>query len=230
MRGHYPGEWAGLAAVCVFAFLGRAGMLVLPRDKHAGEDATVNEPFAWQDKRLLRRIRESVEDYGSAIAVYVALTVAASDKASEEFQTTHQWLSTLSGFGERTVRSRLRDLVEIGAVHITTPALRGPCTYRLLTFGNDNRTNGNQCRAFGKVATIPLPGSELVEQKKGNAKPLTTPQRISAEKQLTELRATRTRLREETSEPWQRQEYPERLTKLREVELQIEETEGRLRV
>jgi hypothetical protein len=36
-------------------------------------------PFAWQDKRTLRRIREQSEHPGSATLIYLALTVVASD-------------------------------------------------------------------------------------------------------------------------------------------------------
>ena len=88
--------------------------------------------FAWQDKISLRRIREQIPDYGSALAVYVALTVVASDKESDEFQTTQEWVAQLSGFDARTVRRRLPDLERIGVVKITTPPLRVPSTYRLL--------------------------------------------------------------------------------------------------
>lgn len=192
--------------------------------------ACASVPFAWQDKRMLRRIREQIEDYGSALAVYGALTVAGSDKAAEVFQTTHAWLAQMSGFGERTVRSRLSELVKIGAVHVTTPALRGPCTYRLLPFGNDSQTNGNQCRAFGKVSPLPLPGSE--EKKKGrvHAKPLklSVPDRIGLEKKLGILKDRENALRGDTSEQWQRDENPQKLDDLRAVRGQIEDLQNQL--
>jgi DNA-binding HxlR family transcriptional regulator len=107
------------------------------------------DAFCWQSKAALRLIRDGSEDYGTGIAVYVALSVVASDKESPEFQTTHKWLATLSGFSERTVRTRLKELVRIGVVSITTPPMKAPCTYKLLTFGNGCRTLGNGCRTFG---------------------------------------------------------------------------------
>lgn len=113
-------------------------------------------PFAWQDKRLLRRIREQCEDPSSALGVYVALTVIASDMEKEEFQTTHQWLASMSGFCERTVRSRLADLQRLGVISITTPTMRAPCTYRLLLFGNNDRTHGNSCRTFGNRTPLSI--------------------------------------------------------------------------
>jgi hypothetical protein len=113
-----------------------------------------NPPFAWQDKRILQRILQQCEDPASAIGVYVALTVAASDLERDEFQTTHKWLASICGFCEKTVRNRLADLQRIGAVSITTPAMRAPCTYRLLPFGNSCRTSGNGCRAFGNGSAL----------------------------------------------------------------------------
>jgi len=124
-----------------------------------------NVPFAWQDKRVLRRIREQCEDPASALAVYHALTVVASDKQAESFQTTHAWLAALAGFSERTVRARVHDLERIGAVAVETPPLRAPSTYRLLPFGNGCPTSGNGCRAFGNREAPALPPSE--EKKKG---------------------------------------------------------------
>ena len=183
-------------------------------------------PFAWQDKRVLKKIREEFEDYGSALLTYLALSVAASDKQSEEFQTTHSWLGTLAGLSEKTVRLRLRELQRIGAVRITTPALRAPCTYRLLPFGTDNRTNGNHYRTFGNSGAPPLPGSEESKNLKGGPKKvLGQSEKITIEKQLTELRKKRDQLREDTSEPWQRKEYPERLEKLKAVEADIADLE-----
>lgn len=91
-------------------------------------------PFAWEDKRLLRHIRERIEDYGTAIAVYTALTIVASDNQREQFETTHQWLSKLSGFSVATVKRRLEDLQRIGAVKIVTPKFKAPATYTLLAF------------------------------------------------------------------------------------------------
>src|SRR5262249_21061144 len=114
-------------------------------------------------KRILHRIREQCEDPGTASAVYVALTVVASDVQKEEFQTTHQWLAGLSGFCEKTVRSRLADLQRIGVVAITTLAMRAPCTYKLLPFGSNCRTSGNGCRTFGNAT--PLSVTEIRRNK-----------------------------------------------------------------
>ncbi len=98
------------------------------------------QPFAWQDKNILRRIREEVEDYGTAISVYVALCFVASDTERDQFQTTHQWLAHLAGVSVPTVKRRLADLQAAKAVEIQTPAMRAACTYRLLSPEGHTRT------------------------------------------------------------------------------------------
>ena len=105
--------------------------------------------FAWCDKAVLRRIREAVPDYSSAIGVYVALCCVASDNASESFTTTHSWLAQMSGLGVRTVQRRLADLERLGAVEVKTPAMRAPCSYRLLSPSGDTRTFGHSGATFG---------------------------------------------------------------------------------
>jgi hypothetical protein len=115
-------------------------------------------PFAWQDKRFIRRILEQCEEPESAIGVYVALTVAASNSQREEFQTTHKWLAAMSGFSVSTVQRRLRDLERIEAVGISTPALKVPCIYRLLAFGNRDRTRSLSDVSFGHG-----PGNSVTE-------------------------------------------------------------------
>jgi hypothetical protein len=100
-------------------------------------------PFFWAGKDMMRRIHKRCEDPGTALAVYVALTIAASDEGKDEFQSTHAHLASLCGFSVNTVRRRLADLAQIGAVAITTPAMKAPCTYRLLerdTFAHGGRT------------------------------------------------------------------------------------------
>lgn len=123
-------------------------------DNSHGDPMTANTkskstPFAWQDKRVLKKIRDGVEDYGTALAVYTALTIAASDKQSAEFATTHGWLAMASGVATRTVKRRLADLKRIGVVEIVTPSLRAPCTYKLLASDGTLRTLGHGGPALG---------------------------------------------------------------------------------
>lgn len=98
-----------------------------------------DEPFCWQSKAALRKIREAFDSekaVNSAIGVYVALTEIASDMQTPVFQTTHAYIGQKSGLSSRTVESRLPGLVEIGLVKITTPSLRAPSTYQLLREGD----------------------------------------------------------------------------------------------
>jgi len=120
----------GDAVESVSAGAGTKAELQQSRRQRAASDG----PFAWQDKRVLRQIRERIEDYGTALAVYAALSIVASDNQTERFPTTHQWLSQLSGFSVATVKRRLEDLQRIGAVHIVTPKFKAPAKYTLLAF------------------------------------------------------------------------------------------------
>ncbi len=142
-----------------------------------------NPPFAWQDKRALRKIRDSFDSantIASALGTYIALTVVASDKQAEEFTTTEAWLANLSGFSQRTIGDRIDDLARIGLIAVKTPPLRAPSTYRLLPFGNDCATSSNGCRAFGKREASQLPTSELVELVEGGERPVELPRGFPA--------------------------------------------------
>lgn len=189
---------------------------------------TKQDPFAWQDKRILRRIREKVEDYASALAVYCSLTAIASDSEAEEFQTTHAWLSQLSGFGERTVRSRLQDLQAIKAVEVITPKLRAPSTYRLLPFGNGCRTSGNGCRAFGKGKAPSVADIRSYEVKKGSPKPLGIAESISREKKLGVLKSKLKDLEQDTADLWQRESYPDKVKQRDDLRAQVAGVEREL--
>ncbi|HOX57127.1 MAG TPA: hypothetical protein P5205_08275 [Candidatus Paceibacterota bacterium] len=96
--------------------------------------------FVWADKSILRRIREEVEDYGSALCIYFALCCVASDTERDQFQTTHQWLAHLAGVSVPTVKRRLADLQAAKAVEVQTPAMKAPCAYRLLAPQGHTRT------------------------------------------------------------------------------------------
>jgi len=109
-----------------------------------------NGGFCWQDKGVLKCIRQQIEDCSSALCVYLALTIVASDNGSENpFTTTHRYIAELSGVTDRTVRRRLADLVRIGVIKVTTPPLKAACTYHLLPFGHHVRTKGHHDRTIG---------------------------------------------------------------------------------
>lgn len=139
-------------------------------------------PWCWQSKAALRAIREGFdEEHGvtSALAVYLALTELASDRASETFQTTHAWIGGMTGLSVRTVQDRIKGLAELGLVTVVTPKLRAPSAYTLHTsgtgcgtFGNSCVTSGNGCAAFGnggKQASLPtLEEKEEREEREKN--------------------------------------------------------------
>jgi hypothetical protein len=128
--------------------------------------ADIKRPaFCWQDKATLRRIRENCENYSSALAVYVALTVVASDQESDTFQTTHDWLGQLSGFGWRTVLERLKDLQRIGVVQISTPKLKIPSTYRLCRPAMVAQRSATNAERSAKIGPLPMQSSEEIEEK-----------------------------------------------------------------
>jgi hypothetical protein len=135
-----------------------------------------NVPFCWQDKRVLRKIRDSFDSQNtvaSALATYHALCVIASDSGTNEFVTTIPWIASMCGLSPRTVGPRLADLQRIGVIRVRQPRLKAPCTYQLLPFGDDCPTSGNGCRTlsngcrtFGKPEAPRLPTSEEREEKK----------------------------------------------------------------
>jgi hypothetical protein len=138
----------------------------------------VNKPVAWcwQDKAVLRRIREAFDADSAvctALAVYLALTEIASDSKADLFKTTHGHIARLSGVSVSTVKNRLRTLAEIGLVDIKTPDLRAPSTYKLLPSANDYPTLANGCRALVKIPENPLATSEecTEEEKKKKTSP-----------------------------------------------------------
>lgn len=133
-------------------------------------------PWCWQSKAARRRIREafdSTHNVATALSVYDALTEIASDGADETFTTTHAWIQRISGVSVRTIQNHLNVFAELGLLTISTPRLRAPSTYTLLSFGSDcgtfgsgSASNGNQCATFGNDQfRPPLPTSEEREKK-----------------------------------------------------------------
>ena len=194
------------------------------------------EPFAWVSKLMLRRIREQVEEYGSALSVYVALCWVASDKEQDEFQTTHNYLSQLSGCSERTVRRRLADLTQAKVVQIDTPAMKAPCTYRLLSFGHGYRTLGHGVRTFGHGEGVTVADIRSYEVKKeevfgsriskGGGSGVA--ERIATEHRLTALKEKEKRLTGDLSDRVQRETRPADVAKLARYRQEISKLERSL--
>jgi hypothetical protein len=98
---------------------------------------TPEPPYCWLSKDALRKIEEHLDGDGIlpfAILVYLALSRNASDRGTEEFTTLQSHLARLAGnISTRTVRRALPVLREIGVIDYTTPKLRGPITFTLLS-------------------------------------------------------------------------------------------------
>ncbi|MEI7733754.1 MAG: hypothetical protein WCO56_29585 [Verrucomicrobiota bacterium] len=152
-------------------------------------DQPQTAPFCWQDKRVLRLIREHLDrsKVTSSLAVYLALTEHASNKESESFQVSIGHIATLAGCGERTVKDRLNDLRNMSLIQTTCPALRTALTFKLLptqdalstpdgcrTLGNNRPTQGDNRPTQGKRTASLLALSRRTEEKN-----TPNPQRLS---------------------------------------------------
>jgi hypothetical protein len=188
-------------------------------------------PFSWQDKRILRLIRERTEDHTSTLAAYMALTEAASNNASDEFTSSQAALAAMSGLSVRTLGKRLRDLQGIGVVSIHSPALDVPATFKLLpvpgapSLGNGCRALGNDCRALGNPERSPLPTLEEQKNRRKETprRPLTPSERISAEKGLEAARKTLMQLERATLREKQSDDYKPRLEHARQTVAKLTE-------
>jgi len=121
---------------------------------------TPEAPYCWQSKGALRRIREQLDGDNLlpyALAVYSALTENASDKGAEEFSTLQSRLARLAGdISTRTVQRVLPLLRDIGVIDYTTPRLRGPITFRLLSVtpnSPNDTTNSRNVTTGAKTAS-----------------------------------------------------------------------------
>ena len=103
----------------------------------ARRSRTPEPPYCWQSKAALRKIREHFDGDSLlpyALNVYCALSENASDRGEEEFTTLQGHLAQLAGnISTRTIRRVLPILREIGVLDYTTPRLRGPIAFRLLS-------------------------------------------------------------------------------------------------
>lgn len=120
-----------------------------------------DSPFCWESKVALRKLREGLDStnaVASGIAVYTALCEIASDEQAQVFTTTQAFIALRCGLAVRTVRSRLKDLEDLGLLLVHVPALKAPARYTLLTTGTQGPPSGNGCPTFGngrKKAHLP---------------------------------------------------------------------------
>jgi hypothetical protein len=82
----------------------------------------VREPYCWQEKRILRTIRDVFEKRtglkSSAIALYTALTEIASDYQSDTFTVNQTTIGNRAGLTDRTLRKILPIFQTLGVVTV----------------------------------------------------------------------------------------------------------------
>ena len=110
-----------------------------------------NGPFCWQEKQVLRFIRDCFDDtnsVASALAIYLSLTERASDEQAETFDCRVREIAARAGVGYRTAMNVLPRLEALGIIAIRRNRIantkeRAPSTYTLLSLGNDCPRLGN---------------------------------------------------------------------------------------
>lgn len=127
---------------------------------------TPEPPYHWQSKEALRAIRQSLDGDSLlpfAILTYCALTENASDKGEESFTTLQSHLARLAGsISVRTIQRVLPVLRELGVIAYTTPRLKGPITFSLLSVVTDSR---NVTTESQNVTTITKTASQADNRK-----------------------------------------------------------------
>jgi hypothetical protein len=127
---------------------------------------TDEAPFCWQARDALKLIRREFSDANtatSALAAYLALTEISSEEGAAVFKASQAELAERSGLKERTIRDRLTELVAAGVIEMSTPKVRAPATFTLLSIGDKRRTFGDNCRTSGNgtedytPAPLPVP-------------------------------------------------------------------------
>lgn len=93
-----------------------------------------NGQWLWLSKAGMDMIQRKTTKPGTALLVYVALSRLASDHRADTFTVSHACIAGLTGLSARTVQRQLDELQREGLIDVETPALRAPCTYRLLKF------------------------------------------------------------------------------------------------
>lgn len=132
--------------------------------------STKDGPWCWQSKQARRCIRDAFDatnNVTTALATYDALCEIASDEGRETFATTHAWIQRLSGVSPSTIKKHLAVFADLALVKISTPALRAPSTYVLLSLANDcpSLVNGELALA-NSTQSAPLATSEESKKKR----------------------------------------------------------------
>jgi DNA-binding HxlR family transcriptional regulator len=180
-------------------------------------------PFFWVPKDAFEKIEENLErgPAASAKLVYVALCIVANRENTPTFSKPINYLVEIASLERRTIERRLPDLERLGLIQVQRAKLHAPHTYTITTLSRNVAT----ARSLQPVA---LP-KEQKEQRE-RPRPLNNVERISADKLKADLQQEIKDLKAATSEPWQRQQHPERLSKLQDAQAQLEALTERLAI
>jgi DNA-binding transcriptional ArsR family regulator len=130
---------------------------------------TKDGSWCWENKaarRLIRDAFDATNNVTTALATYSALCEIASDKGRETFTTTHAWIQRLSGVSPSTIKKHLAAFADLKLVYISTPALRVPSTYMLLSLANDCTALANgELALANSTSSAPLATSEESKKK-----------------------------------------------------------------
>jgi DNA-binding IscR family transcriptional regulator len=115
-------------------------------------ETTKKQPFCWQEKHVLRTIRDMFEatgNVGSALLVYHALTEIASDKQTDTFVTTCAYIGQRAGLSARTVNRILPTLENLDIITIQRNKICGvnaPSTYTIIRGAKPIQAVASPCR------------------------------------------------------------------------------------
>ena len=144
-----------------------------PRDIRDG-------PWCYQVKSVVRRIRdlsETTHDVSSALALYLALTEAASDEGAPTFTRRVAELATLAGLRYRKSEILLARFEQAGLIGVQRNFMLGtqsrlPSTYTLFALGIENATSLTECSTLRTERNQSVPIEE--EQRNKRNKHLST--------------------------------------------------------
>jgi hypothetical protein len=115
-------------------------------------------PFCWQEKHVLRTIREMFEatgNVGSALLVYQALTEIASDMQSDIFVTTYSHIAQRAGLSARTVNRVIPTFEKLGIIAVRRNKIngvKGPSTYTVIRDATSRRIDVTRCMAQSRIS------------------------------------------------------------------------------
>jgi DNA-binding transcriptional regulator YhcF (GntR family) len=114
--------------------------------------------FCWQEKHVLRMIREMFEatgNVGSALLVYQALTEIASDMQSDIFLTTFTHIAQRAGISTRTVNRVIPTFEKLGIISVQRNKINGvkaPSTYTVIRDATPCHMDVTRCVAQSRIS------------------------------------------------------------------------------